>query len=33
MRYTLKVKSINKWDGPTGVDVEFIKILKIIYNI
>lgn len=24
-RYTLKVKSINKWDGPTGVEVEFIK--------
>lgn len=25
MRYKLNVKSINKWDGPTGVDVEFIK--------
>lgn len=26
MRYKLMVKSINRWDGPTGVDVEFIKI-------
>ena len=24
-RYTLKVKSIHKWDGPTGLEVEFSK--------
>lgn len=24
-RYTLKVKSIHKWDGPTGLEVEFCK--------
>ena len=24
-KYTLKVKSIHKWDGPTGLEVEFTK--------
>ena len=24
-RYTLKVKSIHKWDGPTGLEVVFCK--------
>ena len=23
--YTLKVKNIHKWEGPTGLEVEFIK--------
>lgn len=23
--YTLKVKNIHKWDGPTGLEVEFTK--------
>jgi hypothetical protein len=23
--YTLKVKNIHKWDGPTGLEVEFSK--------
>tara|TARA_B100000767_G_C19233482_1_gene316177 strand:+ start:88 stop:411 length:324 start_codon:yes stop_codon:yes gene_type:complete len=25
-KYKLKVKNIHKWDGPTGVEVEFIYI-------
>lgn len=24
-KYTLKVKNIHKWDGPTGIEVEFTK--------
>ena len=24
-KYTLKVKGIHKWDGPTGLEVEFSK--------
>ena len=24
--YTLKVKNIHKWDGPTGLEVEFTKV-------
>ena len=24
-KYTLKVKSIHKWEGPTGLEVEFCK--------
>ena len=25
-KYKLKVKNIHKWDGPTGIEMEFLKI-------
>jgi len=26
-KYILKVKNVHKWEGPTGLEVEFIKIV------